>query len=252
MAKKNRTVYLIFALFLIFYTSSIDCLANSLWRKVENRAFKVGEKLTYIVKWKGVAGGTAVMQVKKIVKISGRDAYYVTLSTRSSRFFDIFYKIRDLIESYIDKQSIFTWKQKKKLREGRYRSNKETIYDQEKHQALYKGKKVDIPVYVQDSLSSVYYLRTQELNKGDSLIIDANDDGKNYSVEVKVIGIEKVATPSGKYKALKIEVVWKREGKVHVESSRMWLSNDQRKIPVKIERQTKTGKITMLLKKAKF
>jgi len=252
MAKKNRTVYLIFALFLIFYSSSIDCLANSLWRKVENRAFKVGEKLTYIVKWKGVAGGTAVMQVKKIVKISGRDAYYVTLSTRSSRFFDIFYKIRDLIESYIDKQSIFTWKQKKKLREGRYRSNKETIYDQEKHQALYKGKKVDIPVYVQDSLSSVYYLRTQELNKGDSLIIDANDDGKNYSVEVKVIGIEKVTAPFGKFKALKIEVVWKREGKVHVESSRMWLSNDQRKIPVKIERQTKTGKITMLLKKAKF
>lgn len=252
MAKKNRTVYLIFALFLIFYSSSIDCWANSLWRKVENRAFKVGEKLTYIVKWKGVAGGTAVMQVKKIVKISGRDAYYVTLSTRSSRFFDIFYKIRDLIESYIDKQSIFTWKQKKKLREGRYRSNKETIYDQEKHQALYKGKKVDIPVYVQDSLSSVYYLRTQELNKGDSLIIDANDDGKNYSVEVKVIGIEKVTAPFGKFKALKIEVVWKREGKVHVESSRMWLSNDQRKIPVKIERQTKTGKITMLLKKAKF
>ena len=252
MAKKNRTVYLIFALFLIFYSSSIDCWANSLWRKVENRAFKVGEKLTYIVKWKGVAGGTAVMQVKKIVKISGRDTYYVTLSTRSSRFFDIFYKIRDLIESYIDKQSIFAWKQKKKLREGRYRSNKETIYDQEKHQALYKGKKVDIPVYVQDSLSSVYYLRTQELNKGGSLIIDANDDGKNYSVEVKVIGIEKVTAPFGKFKALKIEVVWKREGKVHVESSRMWLSNDQRKIPVKIERQTKTGKITMLLKKAKF
>jgi len=252
MAKKNRIIYLIFILFLIFYSSSIDCLAKSPWRKVENRAFRVGEKLTYIVKWKGVVGGTAVMRVKKIVKISGRDAYYVTLSTRSSRFFDIFYKIRDLIESYIDKQGIFTWKQRKKLREGKYRSNKETIYDQEKHQALYKGKKTDIPVYVQDSLSSIYYLRTQKLNKGDSLIIDANDDGKNYSVEVKVIGIEKVATPFGKFKALKTEVIWKRKGKIHTETSQIWLSNDQRKIPVKIERQSKTGKITMLLKKAKF
>jgi hypothetical protein len=252
MAKKNRIIYLIFILFLIFYSGSIDCLANSLWRKVENKAFQKGEKLTYLVKWKGVAGGTAVMQVKKIVKISGRDAYYVTLSTRSSRFFDIFYKIRDLIESYVDKQGIFAWKQRKKLRGGKYRSNKETIYDQKKHQALYEGKKIDIPVYVQDSLSSVYYLRTQELNKGDSLIIDANDDGKNYLVEVKVMGIEKVTTPAGKYKALKIEVVWKRKGKVHVESSQMWLSNDQRKIPVKIEKQSKMGKITMLLKKAKF
>lgn len=252
MAKKNRIVYLILILFLVLYGSSIDCLANSLWREVENRAFQVGEKLTYIVKWKGVAGGTAVMQVKKIVKISGRDAYYVTLSTRSSKFFDIFYKVRDVIESYIDKQGIFTWKQRKKLRGGKYRSNKQTIYDQQKHQALHKKKKIDIPVYVQDSLSSVYYLRTQKLTKGYSLILDANDDGKNYSVEVKVIGVEKVTTPSGKYKALKTEVVWKREGKVHTESSRMWLSNDERKIPVKIEKQSKMGKITMVLKKAKF
>ncbi|NIM03277.1 DUF3108 domain-containing protein [bacterium] len=252
MAKKNRIVYVMLALFFVLYGSSIDCLANSLWREVENRAFQVGEKLTYIVKWKGVAGGSAVMQVKKIVKISGRDAYYVTLSTRSSKFFDLFYKVRDLIESYIDKQGIFTWKQRKKLRGGKYRSNKETIYDQQKRQALHENKKIDIPVYVQDSLSSVYYLRTQELTEGDSLIIDANDDGKNYSVEVKVIGVEKVTTPSGKYKALKTEVVWKREGKVHMESSQMWLSNDERKIPVKIEKQSKMGTITMVLKKAKF
>ncbi|MFQ5866981.1 MAG: DUF3108 domain-containing protein [bacterium] len=252
MAKKNRTLYLIFAFLFVSYSSSTDCFENSLWRKVENRAFEVREKLIYIVKWKGIAGGTSVMEVKKIVKISDRDAYYVTLSTRSSGFFDIFFKIRDLIESYVDKEGIFTWKQRKRLRGGKYRSNKETIYDQEKHQALYKGKKIDIPFYVQDSLSSVYYLRTQELKKGTSVIMDANDDGKNYLVEVKVIGIEKVATPSGKFKALKTEVVWKREGKVGTESSKIWLSNDERKVPVKIEKQGKIGTITMLLKRAKF
>ncbi|MDH5661389.1 MAG: DUF3108 domain-containing protein [Elusimicrobiota bacterium] len=249
MAKKNRIICLIFALFFVFCVSLIDSLAKSLWRKIDNRAFRVGEKLTYVVKWKGVVGGTAVMHVKKIVKISGRDAYYVTLSTRSSRFFDMYYKIRDVIESYIDKEGIFTWKQRKKLRGGKYRSNKETIYDQEKHQASYKKKKIDIPVYVQDSLSSVYYLRTQGLKKGDSLIIDANDDGKNYSAEVKVTGMEKVTTPSGKYEALKTEVIWKGKEKIHAESSQIWFSNDERKIPVKIERQ---GKITMLLKKAKL
>ena len=252
MAKKNRIVCLILILFFIIYNSSIECLANSSWRKIDNKAFQVGEKLTYMVKWKGMAGGTAVMQVNKIVKISGRDAYYVTLSTRSSRFFDVFYKIRDVIESYIDREGIFTWKQRKKLRGGNYRSNKETIYDQEKHRALYEGKNIDIPFYVQDSLSSVYYLRTQDLRKGDSLIIDTNDDGKNYSAEVKVLGIEKVVTPSGKYEALKMEVIWKRKGKIHTESSQIWLNNDERKIPVKIERQEKMGKITMLLKEAKF
>lgn len=252
MAGKNRALYLIFTFLTIFCSSQTDCFANSLWRKVENRAFKAGEKLIYIVKWKGIAGGTSVMEVKEIVKISGRDVYYVTLSTRSSKFFDTFFKVRDHVESYIDKEGIFTWKERKRLREGKYRSDKETIYDQVKHQGLYKGKKIDIPFYVQDSLSSFYYLRTQDLKEGNSVIMDVNDDGKNYSVEAKVIGIEKVTTPSGKFKALKTEVVWKREGKVSEENSRVWLSNDERKVPLKIERQIKTGTITMLLEKVKY
>ena len=252
MAGKDRRLYLILAFLTVFYSGSLDCFANFEWRKVNNRAFEAGEKLTYMVKWKGVAGGTSVMEVEKIVKISGRDAYYVTLSTRSSKFLDMFYPIRDHVESYIDRDGIFTWKQRKKLRGGKYRSDKETIYDQEKHQALHKGKKIDIPVYVQDSLSSVYYLRTQELKKGDSLIIDANDDGKNYLVEVKVMDIEKVSTPQGKFKALKTEVVWKREGKFQEDRSIIWFSDDKKKIPVKMEKQSNRGKVTLLLKKAIF
>jgi len=236
----------------IFYAISIQCFADFEWRKIENRAFKVGEKLTYIVKWKGVAGGTSVMEVKKIVKISGRDVYYATLYTRSSKFLDTFYKIRDRLESYIDREGVFTWKQKKKLRGGRYRSDKETIYDQEKHQALYEGKKIDIPFYVQDSLSSVYYLRTQQLKKGDSLIMDANDDGKNYLVEAKVLDMEKVTTPWGKFEALRTEIVWKRQGNAQEDRSQIWLSNDEKKIPIKMEKQSRMGKITMLLQKAIF
>ncbi len=252
MVEKNRALYLIFIFLAIFCSSSRDCFANSLWRKVDNRAFKRGEKLTYIVKWKGIAGGTSVMEVKKVVKVSIRDAYYATFSTRSSKFFDTFFKVRDHVESYIDKEGIFTWKQKKKLRGGKYRSDKETIYDQEKHQALYEGRKVDIPFYVQDSLSSVYYLRTQQLKKGDSLIMDANDDGKNYLVEVNVLDIEKITTPCGQFEALKTEVLWKREGKVQEDSSLIWFSNDEKKIPLEMEKRSKMGKITMLLQKAIF
>jgi len=249
MAGKNRALCLIFAFLTIYCSSSIDCFANFVWRKVDNKAFKAGEKLTYTVKWKGVSGGTSVMEVKEVVKISGRDAYYATLSTRSSKFFDTFFKVRDHVESYIDKEGIFTWRQKKKLRGAKYRSDKETIYDQEKHQALYEGKKIDIPFYVQDSLSSVYYLRTQQLKKGDSLIMDANDDGKNYLVEAKVLDIENITTPWGEFEALKTEVVWKREGKVQEDSSLIWFSNDEKKVPVKMEKQSKMGKITMLLQK---
>jgi len=253
MAKKNRSVCLIITLLMIFYITQKECWTNSLpWRKVENRAFKKGEKLIFVVKWKGFAAGTSVMEIKDIVEFSGRDAYYATFSTRSSGLFDVFFKVRDLVESYFDTEGIFTWKQRKRLSGGKYRSDKETIYDQVKHEASYKGKTINIPLFVQDSLSSFYYLRTQNLKEGNSLIMDANDDGKNYLVEAKVTGIEKVTTPSGEFKALKTEVTWSREGKISQESSRIWLSDDERKIPVKIEKETKSGTITMLLEKAIF
>lgn len=192
------------------------------------------------------------MEVKKIVKISARDAYYVTLATRSSRFFDLLFKTRDFIETYIDKEGIFSWKWRKRLRGGNYRSDKEAIYDQAKHQGLYKGRKINIPFYVQDSLSSVYYLRTQQLKEGDSLIMDVNDDGNNYTVEVKVTGIEEVNTPCGEFETLKTEVVWRGEKGVAGENSQIWFTNDQRKIPVKIEKQSQSGTITMELKKARL
>jgi len=243
---------MIFALSIILYTNWANSIENSLWPKVENRAFAVGEKLTYVVKWKGIAGGTAVMEIREIVRISDRDAYRVTLSTRSSGFFDIFLKIRDFLESYIDKECIFTWKQRKRLRGGKYRADRETIYDQTNHLAFYRGKKIEIPSCVQDSLSSFYYLRTQKLTEGESIVIDANDDGKNFLVEVKVGKLEKVATSSGRFEACKTEVLWKRKGKPDIEKSYIWFTNDEKKIPVRIEKQSKSGTITMLLKEARF
>jgi len=192
------------------------------------------------------------MELKKIMKISDRDVYHATLSTRSSRLMDIFFKVDDLLESYIDKEGIFTWKQRKRLRGGKYRADRETIYDQVNHQAYYGEKKIDIPYYVQDSLSAFYYLRTMELRKGDIITIDANDDGKNYLVEVKVMSIEPVSTPWRKVEALKTEVVWKGEGKPQGENSLVWFTNDEKKVPVKIEKGNRMGTVTMVLKKAKF
>ena len=61
-----------------------------------------------------------------------------------------------------------------------------------------KEETFEIPPRVQDSLSSLYYLRTrQDFSNETPIVIDVHDGGKNWSVEIQVLGREKLKTPSG-------------------------------------------------------
>ncbi len=65
------------------------------FRKVDNRAFKVGEKLTYDVKYGFVTAGIATFYIPKYKKISGRDVYHVTFEVNTVPSFDWIYKVSD-------------------------------------------------------------------------------------------------------------------------------------------------------------
>ena len=80
------------------------------FRKLENKAFKVGEKLTFDVKYGFVTAGVAVMEIPKIKKISHRKTYYVTFKVNSVPAFDPFYKVRDRYVSYLDVEGLFPWR----------------------------------------------------------------------------------------------------------------------------------------------
>src|SRR4030042_6618236 len=65
------------------------------FRKIENNAFKVGERLTFDVKYGFVTAGVASFHIPKIRKISGREAYHVTFEVSTVSSFDWMYKVRD-------------------------------------------------------------------------------------------------------------------------------------------------------------
>ena len=53
------------------------------FRKLENKAFKEGEKLTFDLNYGFVTAGVAVMQIPKIKRISGREAYHINFEVNS-------------------------------------------------------------------------------------------------------------------------------------------------------------------------
>ena len=123
-------------------------------------------------------------------------------------------------------------------------------FDQKKHLAFADGDTIPIKEYVQDALSSLYYIRTISLEVGNSVFIEHHSDKKNYSLEVKVLRREKVKVPAGEFDCLVVEPMLRASGIFkHTGKLTVWLTNDKFKIPVLMKSKVAVGSIASKLKK---
>ena len=223
------------------------------FRSLENKAFKVGEKLIYSVDYGFINAGEAVMSIDSIVIYNNRPCYYIVSEAKSNRFFNKIFKVKDVFESWMDQDGLFSWKFVKKIREGSYRSHRWANFDQKNHTAVTEKKTMDIMPYTQDILSGLYYLRTVDLKIGTSVAIGTNADGKNYPLQVKIHKREKIKVPAGIFNCIKVEPLLRSEG-VFKQKGKMtvWLTDDNRKIPVLMKSKVFIGSISARLKEVKF
>jgi len=220
------------------------------WRQVENKAFGVGESIVYVIKYGLIPAGHATLEIPHIQDVGGRPAYYIISSARSNKAVDIFFKVRDKNESWVDVGSLSSKIFYQRLREGRYRVDRRTEYDHPNRRFVYtrkgKGKtsvkEGEIPAFVQDVLSSLFYLRTQDLKVGGVYTLDANSAGKTWPLEIRVKRIQKIRVPAGKFECYRVEPilagagVFKKEGNLEV-----WLTKDERKIPILLRSKIAVG-----------
>lgn len=212
---------------------SMRSLAPTPLRVVENRAFRVGERLDYIVRYGPIAAGTARLSIPAIVEVEGFPCYHILSEAWSNNFFSTFYKVEDKVQSFIDVQGIFTRRFEKRLREGHYKTDQLFEYDQLGHVAKSHKDTTKVPPFVQDVLSAMYYVRTLQLAPGDSIFIDNHSDGKIYPLRILVHNRERVSTKAGRFECLVVEpflktpALFQQKGRVVVH-----LTDDHRKIPV--------------------
>lgn len=208
-----------------------------------------GERLVFELSWFKLKGGTAVMEVAEEAEVQGRKAYQISAVTTSNKFVDTFHKVRDRVDSFVYADNLASYRFKVYQEEGRFRRGKEIDFNYAKETANYTVDKettyYPIPAFVQDALSSLYYLRTRKLVIGKSVIIDVFDDKKLWQVEVQVIGKERIRTPAGEFDTLlikpllKFEGIFQRKGDVYI-----WLTDDSRKMPVRMRSKIVIGSIS--------
>ena len=198
------------------------------------------EILTFHLKWVGIPVGTVTLSVNGVRKINDRDAYVLEARFKSNRFLSSIYNIDDRFVSYMDVEKLYTLRQEVYRREGHYRKDAITDFDQVAHKAYFKNwvdnseKVIDIPPGVQDTLSACYYFLMLPLNVGDRIDYHVYNSEQTYQlmgvVEEKVF----LRTPAlGVKESFRMQPYVKQDGK-QVEKGTLtaYFSCDKRRLPL--------------------
>ena len=137
------------------------------------------EELLYTAKYGFMSAG----EIKLMYR---RDALnYIRCEEKTKGFFSMIFKIDDWYESISD--SDFTMiRFERDIQEGNY-SNHQVINVASGRATYHDGEVVEVVEGAKDIMSLLYWLRTQELIPGDSLIVPLHYDKKNYKVKTSIV-----------------------------------------------------------------
>ncbi len=204
-----------------------------------------GETLDYTVTWMKVVGGTARMTIAP----DGDAKWRITSVAKSGGGLARFIKVRDEIETIVDRSDFSTLRYTKKLDErGDKAEEVTTVEDGIASRKRQKIRKIPVPRPVYDPISIIYHFRTLELAPGKMYEFTLISDGKLYTVHGRVMKREKVTTPAGTFDALLVEPQMASGGVQREERLFIWYSDDERRLPLRIRTEVKFGSVTATLK----
>jgi len=246
--KELKIVILIAVITACCYTASLKAIITD------------GEKLTFNIKHGVVSAAEASLEVRSST-FNDKPVWLITSNAKTYPFFDSFFKVRDTVQSWWEKENLRSLRFSKRLNEGKYQQYRVHTYNHDNKTSTYqrwdfkkqtfKTKEIAIPANTQDILSSFYYVRQQDLVPGSNVMVDITTDGKSYKTQVAVHRRETIDSIFGKKDCLVIEPLLKSEA-VFKQSGRIliWITDDEYKVPLKMTSQITVGAFTALLKDA--
>lgn len=221
-------------------------------RTVDNEAFGVGERLVFDVNYGFITAGGAVLEIPALDSIAGRECYRVEFRVNSLPSFSWIYRVEDRYVTYIDDGTIAPWRFEQHIREGSYSRDFIAEFDQRKNVAKTSEGTYPIPPYVHDILSAFYYARTINygpLKTGDQVLLSNFYKDKTYDLAVRVLGRQQLEVAAGTFNTVVIEPLVKEGGLIKSEGRIVvWLTDDDRKIPVRVNTKVVIGSIDTELK----
>ena len=218
------------------------------------------EVFHYSIDWRLFSAGKAKIELLSDPGLQG--GHQVNLHLESTGIVSKLFKVADDYSSNVNPNYCVESMQMSALEGSRQRETKIT-FDSEKLKATYVerdklknsivlAKETEIPACVHDVAGGLFYLRTLNLEPGNSTMVPISDGKKSVMAKVEAQAREDVKTPEGTFKTIRYEVhlfdgvLYKRSAHLNV-----WISDDRRRLPVQIRvRMTITvGTINLILDK---
>jgi len=213
--------------------------------------FSIGEEIEYSVSWEMVRAGKATFRVLPLTTLNGKKAYHFLLNVKSNRYVDMFFKIRDRLEGFTDSeltQSLLY----RKIQSGKEKRDVRVEFDWKKKTAVYSnngGKRdpIEIPLKTFDPVSAFYKMRAIDLGANQDLSFPVTDGKKCFTQKGSVVNREKIDLPVGTFDTYVLvpgvnhfSGVFKKSENPTV---KVWITADDRKIPVRIKVKVFIGSV---------
>jgi hypothetical protein len=208
-----------------------------------------GESLTYELSWAGIPAGRATLAVEGRTEVKGRLAVRLVATSASNRFVDAFYKVRLRAESLLDCAGRYSHRFEHRAHEGRRRRERVYVFDVDaqevvREQAGEPPQRFPLAAPAHDPFTTLYEVRARPLEVGTPVRLEVFEGKRRWDVEVQVLRRERVTVPAGTFDAVVIKPVLRFEGVfVHKGDMVLWLTDDARRMPVRMESEVKIGSV---------
>lgn len=217
-------------------------LSQDTIRNINNEAFQVGERLKYGFYYDAwltgkITAGYGVLEVKESDKnFNDREVYHIKAEGKSKGLFNMFYKVRDRFDSYVDKEFFAPHYFVRRTKEGGFIKDDEYDFHQQENYVITRSDSLRIPFFTQDFISAIYFARTfntDTLEIGDIIPINFFLDDSVYNSAIIYDGKGIVDINLGKFHCLKF-LPGMATGDVFSNKYPMelWVTDDKNHIPI--------------------
>ena len=201
------------------------------------------ETLVYNIEWRLINAGKATITWQP--RPQPRTGWQAGVHLESVGLVSKLFRVEDNATSLVN-PSLCVESAQFATQEGSRRRETKITYDVESRKASYLerdlvknstvlAQEIEIPPCVHDVISGLYFLRTLQLEPGQSTEVPVSDGKRSVMAKVEAVQREDVKTPDGPFKTVRYElnlfnnVLWKRSGHLSI-----WFTDDRRKLPVQI------------------
>ncbi len=222
-------------------------------------AYQIGEELQYRLYYNSAMTGnvTAGEILTKVESTKNTGQHHVVLRGQTKGAFSWFFKADDTYETWINSQTQLPYYFRKRVQEGSYSESKDVQFFQSTGDIkAINNKNQDVRTYktqfkVQDLLSSFYHIRNWDFNNiknGHSFTINLFMDDSVYQIDFQYIGIQTIKTKLGKIECM-VFMPRVLTGAVFADDQpmRIYVSNDNNRIPIMAESELMVGRARMEL-----